>query len=64
MIERLFATLMVLIAGLPLLDFTGFEKEREKELFAAIHHGVERDYKPMIKVFTDIFARFLQDYEE
>jgi cell filamentation protein len=63
-IARLLAILMALQAGLPLLDFSGFDKERQEEYFAAIQNGLDRNYKPMIKIFTDIIARSLQVYEE
>jgi cell filamentation protein len=63
-IARLLATLMALQAGLPLLDFSGFDKERQEEYFAAIQCGLDRNYEPMIKIFTDIIARSLQVYEE
>jgi len=35
-LARLLATLMALQAGLPLLDFSGFEQERQKEYFTAV----------------------------
>jgi len=63
-IARLLATLMALQAGLPLLDFSGFEEERQEEYFAAIQCGLDRNYEPMTKIFTDIIARSLQVYEE
>jgi len=55
---------MALQAGLPLLDFSGFDQERQEEYFAAIQKGLDRNYKPMMKIFTDIIARSLQVYEE
>lgn len=63
-IARLLATLMALQAGLPLLDFSGFDKERQEEYFAAIQCGLDRNYEPMTKIFTDIIARSFQVYEE
>ncbi len=41
-----------------------FEKERQKEYFAAVQYGLDRNYKPMKKVFTDVIARSFQAYEE
>ena len=55
---------MALQAGLPLLDFSGFEKERQQEYFAAVRYGLDRNYEPIGKVFTDVIARSLQAYEE
>jgi cell filamentation protein len=61
---RLLAILMALQAGLPLLDFSGFEKERQQEYFRAIQYGLDRDYEPMMKIFADIIARSVQLYVE
>lgn len=63
-IARLLAILMALQAGLPLLDFSGFEKERQNEYFAAVQYGLDRNYEPMKKVFTDVIARSFQAYEQ
>ena len=63
-IARLLAILMALQAGLPLLDFSGFEKERQNEYFVAVQYGLDRNYEPMKKVFTDVIARSFQAYEE
>ncbi len=63
-IARLLATLMALQAGLPLLDFSGFDKERQEEYFVAIRQGLDRNYKPMANIFADIIVRSLQEYEE
>jgi cell filamentation protein len=57
-------TRSTLQAGLPLLDFSGFENERQEEYFAAIQRGLDRNYEPMTKIFTDVIARSLQVYEE
>jgi len=62
--SRLLAILMALQAGLPLLDFSGFEKERREEYFTAVRYGLDRNYEPMEKVFTDVIDRSLQAYEE
>ena len=63
-VSRLLATLMALQAGLPFLDFSGFEKERREEYFTAVRYGLDRNYEPMEKVFTDVIDRSLQAYEE
>jgi cell filamentation protein len=63
-IARLLAILMALQAGLPLLDFSGFDQKRQEEYFTAIQNGLDRNYSPMINIFTDIIARSLQVYEE
>lgn len=63
-IARLLATLMALQAGLPLLDFSGLEKERQNDYFAAVQNGMNRNYEPMEKIFADIIAYSLQIYDE
>jgi cell filamentation protein len=63
-IARLLATLMALQAGLPLLDFSGLEKERQMDYFAAVQNGMNRNYEPMEKIFSDIIAYSLQIYDE
>lgn len=48
-------------AGLPLLDFTGYDHERQQVYFAEVQHGMDRNYQPMEKVFSDMLERSLQD---
>jgi cell filamentation protein len=58
---------MALQAGLPLLDFSGFDKERQEEYFAAIRQGLDRNYKPMTNIFADILlvrCRFMRSKME
>jgi len=61
-ISRLLSILMALQAGLPLLDFTGFERERQEEYFAAVRHGLDRNYKPMERVFRAVIDRSVEAY--
>jgi len=49
----LLATLMALQAGLPLLDFSTMNEQKEK-YFAAVQAGLERDYKPMEALFAEV----------
>lgn len=60
-VSRLLAILMALQAGLPLLDFSGLEQERRQEYFAAVQHGMARNYQPMEKIFSDVIAYSLQN---
>ena len=55
---------MALQAGLSFLDFSGFEKQRREEYFAAVRYGLDCNYELMEKVFTDVIDRSLQTYEE
>ena len=52
-VSRLLATLMALQAGLPLLDFSTMNEQKEK-YFAAVQAGLDRNYKPMEALFSEI----------
>ena len=56
---RLLAVLMALQAGLPPLDFGNVTGRKRSEYFAAVRSGLERDYGPMEKVFSDVIRRTL-----
>ena len=56
--------LMALQAGLPLFNFTGFERERQEEYFAAVRHGLDRNYKPMEEVSRAVITLSLEVYGE
>jgi hypothetical protein len=55
---------MALQAGLPLLDISGLEKERQGDYFAAVQYGLDRNYELMEKIFADVIAHSLKIYEE
>jgi len=59
-IGRLLAVLMALQAGLPPLDFGGIKGRKRIEYFAAVRAGMDRNYKPMAKVFSDVIRRTLK----
>ena len=54
---RMLATLMGLQAGLPLLDFSEIAGARKEEYFAAVQAGLDRDYMPMTRLFSDVIER-------
>ena len=56
---RLFATIMALQAGLPLLDFSELAGERKTEYFAAIRAGMDRNYRPMGELFHAMIKKNL-----
>lgn len=62
-VARLLAILMALQAGLPPLDFTGIVSRKKKDYISAVHAGMERDYKPMEKVFTSAIRKTLKTRE-
>ena len=56
---RMLATLMTLQAGLPLLDFRVVAEERKKAYFAAVQAALDRNYRPMERVFAEVIERTL-----
>ena len=52
-VSRLLATLMALQAGLPLLDFSVMNEQKDK-YFAAVQTGMGHNYKPMEMMFSEI----------
>lgn len=63
-VARLLANLMAAQAGLPFLDFTGIIKGRKRqEYFAAIRVALDRNYKSMEKIFSDVIERTLRDQQ-
>ncbi len=63
-VARLLATLIALQAGLPPLDFGGLKGKRRKDYFIAVRAGLERNYKPMERIFSDVIARTLKGREK
>jgi len=60
---RLLAILMALQAGLPPLDFGSIKGGKRQEYFAAVQAGLDRDYKPMEKVFSAVIRRTQRIHE-
>lgn len=58
-VGRLLAVLMALQAGLPPLDFGSIKGRKRPEYFAAVRSGLDRDYGPMEKIFSDVIRRTL-----
>ena len=58
-VARVLSTLMALQAGMPLLDFSLIAEEKKNEYFAAVQAGLDKNYKPMEKVFSEIIERTL-----
>jgi len=51
---RALSILMALQAGFPLLDFSLLAGIRKQEYFAAVQAGLNRNYKPMAKLFDEV----------
>lgn len=60
-IARLLSVLMALQAGLPPLDFSELWGAKRDEYFAAVRAGMDRDYRPMERIFSEIIGRTLSD---
>ena len=58
-VGRLLAVLMGLQAGLPPLDFGNIKGRKRQEYFAAVRAGMDRDYEPIEKVFSDVIGKTL-----
>ena len=56
-VARVLSTLMALQAGLPLLDFGFISGERKETYFAAVQAGLDKNYKPMERLFAEIIER-------
>ena len=62
-VARLLAVLMALQAGLPPLDFGSMKGRKRQEYFRAVQAGLDRDYKPMEKVFSAVIRRTKRVHE-
>ncbi len=58
-VGRMIATLMALQAGLPPLDFSPIRGKKREYYFSAVQAGVEKDYKPMRKIFGLVLEKSL-----
>lgn len=56
-ISRVLSTLMALQAGLPLLDFGTIAGEKKESYFAAVRTGLDRNYRPMERIFSEVIER-------
>ncbi|HJT20028.1 MAG TPA: Fic family protein [Nitrospira sp.] len=58
-LARMLSTLMALQAGLPFLDFTMIAGDKKKEYFRAVQAGLDKNYRPMERLFAEIIERSL-----
>lgn len=58
-VGRILSILMALQAGLPLLDFGLIAVEKKQVYFAAVQAGLDKNYKPMERLFAEIIERSL-----
>jgi len=56
--------LMGLQAGLPSLDFGNIKGKKKREYFSAVQAGLDRNYEPMIKMFSDVIDRTIRIHEQ
>lgn len=59
-IARLLSVLMALQAGLPPLDFSCLQGASREGYFAAVRAGMDRDYRLMEEIFSDVIDRTLK----
>lgn len=59
-LARMLTMLMAFQAGLPPLDFGIIRGRKRKEYFGAVQAGLDRNYEPMKKVFSDVIGRTLR----
>jgi len=62
-VGRLLSFLMALQAKLPPLDFTEVKGKKKQEYFAAVQAGMDRNYRPMEKIFREVIDRTPQTQE-
>ena len=62
-VARMLAVLMALQAGLPLLDFSDIRGKKKTAYFSGVQAGMDRDYGPMAKVFSDVIRKTLRTHE-
>lgn len=58
-LARVLATLMALQAGFPTLDFRSIKGKKKQEYFAAVRAGMDRNYKRMEKLFSEVLRKSL-----
>jgi len=56
-VARLLSTLMVLQAGLPLLDFNLISEYKKQEYITAVQAGLDRNHRPMEALFSQIIEK-------
>lgn len=59
-LARMLSILMGLQAGLPSLDFGNIKGKKKKEYFSAVQAGMDRNYEPMERIFSDVIGRTLR----
>lgn len=61
-VARVLSTLMALQAGMPLLDFSSIAEEKKQNYFTAVQAGLDKNYQPMEKIFSEIIERTLSTF--
>lgn len=56
-VSRVLSTLMALQAGLPFFDFSLIAGEKKESYFAAVRAGLDRNYRPMERIFAEVIER-------
>lgn len=61
-VARLLATIMASQAALPVLDYTGIKGPKRAEYFFAVRKGLDKDYAPMERIFTQVIEETMKSY--
>jgi cell filamentation protein len=56
---RILSILMALQAGLPFLNFSLLAEEERENYFAAVRAGLDRNYRPMEELLSEVIERTL-----
>ena len=56
-VARLLSLLMALQAELPILDFSLIGEHKKQEYIMAVHAGIDRNYRPMEALFSEIIEK-------
>jgi len=62
--SRILASIMALQAGLPVLDFSLISGQKKLDYFTAVQVGMDRNYEPMERLFTEIIESSIQALSE
>jgi cell filamentation protein len=59
-LARMLSILMGWQAGLPSLDFGNIKGKKKQEYLLAVQAGMDRNYAPMERIFSDVIDRTLR----
>lgn len=60
--SRILSSIMALQAGLPLLDYSLIVETKQQDYITAVQLGLDRNYKPMEKLFEEIIENSIRAF--